>query len=144
MADLKGRRIALLATDGVEQVELTEPAEALRNAGARVDVISPKAGTIQGMNHDERGDSLGVDVVLKDAAQAIDYDGLLLPGGVANPDTLRTSREAVKFVEAFVAADKPIAAICSRTLDAHQRRRGQGKAHDFMAFAAAGPDQCRR
>jgi protease I len=112
MADLKGRRIALLATDGVEQVELTEPAEALRNAGARVDVISPKAGTIQGMNHDERGDSLGVDVVLKDAAQAIDYDGLLLPGGVANPDTLRTSREAVKSVEAFVAADKPIAAIC--------------------------------
>jgi protease I len=112
MADLKGRRIALLATDGVEQVELTEPAEALRNAGARVDVISPKAGTIQGMNHDEHGDSLGVDVVLKDAAQAIDYDGLLLPGGVANPDTLRTSRAAVKFVEAFVAADKPIAAIC--------------------------------
>ena len=64
------------------------------------------------MNHDERGDSLAVDVVLKDAAQAIDYDGLLLPGGIANPDTLRTSREAVKFVEAFVAADKPIAAIC--------------------------------
>ena len=101
----------MLATDGVEQVELTEPAKALRDAGARVDVISPKAGKIQGMNHDERGDSIAVDVVLKDA-QANDYDALVLPGGVANPDKLRIEREAVKFVEAFVAADKPIAAIC--------------------------------
>ena len=111
MVDIKGRRIAMLATDGVEQVELTEPAKALRDAGARVDVISPKAGKIQGMNHDERGDSIAVDVVLKDA-QANDYDALVLPGGVANPDKLRIEREAVKFVEAFVAADKPIAAIC--------------------------------
>ena len=111
MVDIKGRRIAMLATDGVEQVELTEPAKALRDAGARVDVISPKAGKIQGMNHDERGDSIAVDVVLKDA-QASDYDALVLPGGVANPDKLRIEREAVKFVEAFVAADKPIASIC--------------------------------
>ena len=111
MPSIKGRRIAVLATDGVEQVELTEPARALRDAGAHVDVVSPKAGAIQGMNHDKPADSISVDVVLQDA-RASDYDALLLPGGVANPDTLRTVRDAVKFVEAFVAADKPIAAIC--------------------------------
>jgi protease I len=111
MPNIQGRRIAMLATDGVEQVELTEPARALRDAGAQVDVVSLKPGNIQGMNHDKPADSIPVDVVLEDA-QASDYDALVLPGGVANPDTLRTSREAVKFVEAFVAADKPIAAIC--------------------------------
>jgi len=111
MPNIKGRRIAVLATDGVEQVELTEPARALRDAGAQVDVVSPKPGKIQGMNHDKPADSIAVDVVLEDA-QASDYDALVLPGGVANPDALRTSRAAVKFVEAFVAADKPIAAIC--------------------------------
>ena len=111
MADIKGRRIAVLATDGVEQVELIEPARALRDAGARVDVISLKAGVIQGMNHDQPGDSIPVDFALKDA-RADQYDALLLPGGVANPDKLRAVLEAVKFVGAFVAADKPIAAIC--------------------------------
>jgi protease I len=111
MADIRGRRIAVLATDGVEQVELTEPAKALRDAGARVDVVSPKSGSIQGMNHDKPGDMIPVDFALKDA-EAQNYDALLLPGGVANPDKLRTVLEAVKFVGAFVAADKPIAAIC--------------------------------
>jgi protease I len=111
MPDLKSRRIAVLATDGVEQVELTEPAKALRMAGARVDIISPKPGSIQGMNHDERADAIPVDVELKNARPE-EFDALLLPGGVANPDKLRTILEAVKFVEAFVAADKPIAAIC--------------------------------
>ncbi len=111
MADIKGRRVAVLATDGVEQVELTEPVRALRDAGAKVDVVSPKNGTIQGMNHHERGDRLTVDVALKDA-RAEQYDALLLPGGVANPDTLRTIPEAVRFVSGFVTADKPIAAIC--------------------------------
>jgi protease I len=111
MADLRNQRIAVLATDGVEQVELIEPAKALRKAGARVDVVSPKAGSIQGMNHDERGDAIPVDIVLKDARPE-EFDALLLPGGVANPDKLRATLEAVRFVEAFVAADKPIAAIC--------------------------------
>jgi protease I len=111
MPDLKGHRIAVLATDGVEQVELTEPTKALRMAGARVDIISPKAGAIQGMNQDERADAIPVDIELKDA-RAEEFDGLVLPGGVANPDKLRIVLEAVKFVEAFVAADKPIAAIC--------------------------------
>ena len=84
---------------------------ALRDAGARVDVVLPTAGAIQGMKHDQPGDSIPVGVVLRDA-QASEYDALLLPGDVANPDKLRTSLDAVKFVEAFVAADKPIAAIC--------------------------------
>lgn len=109
--NLKGLRIAVLATDGVEQIELTEPARALREAGAEVDIVSPKSGTIQGMNHDERGGMIQVDVELKDA-RSEEFDALLLPGGVANPDKLRTILEAVKFVGAFVAADKPIAAIC--------------------------------
>jgi protease I len=111
MANIKGRKIAVLATDGVEQVELTGPVEALRSAGAQVDVVSPEEGTIQGMNHHDRGDRLAVDVNLKDA-RADQYDGLLLPGGVANPDTLRTIPEAIRFVGTFVSAKKPIAAIC--------------------------------
>jgi protease I len=111
MASVKGRRIAVLATDGVEQVELTKPVEALRAAGAKVDVVSPKADAIQGMNHHDRGDKLPVDVNLKDA-RAEHYDGLVLPGGVANPDTLRIIPEAVRFVGAFVDGRKPIAAIC--------------------------------
>jgi protease I len=111
MPDIKGRRIAILATDGVEEVELTKPAEALRNAGAEVEVVSPKQGEIQGMNHDKPGDTITVDIDLRDA-RPDDYDALLLPGGVANPDTLRTIPEAVRFVQGFLEADKPIAAIC--------------------------------
>jgi protease I len=111
MPDITGRRIAVLATDGVEQVELTEPVKALREAGAKVDVVSPKVGDIQGMNHDAKGDRLKVDVSLK-TANADSYDALVLPGGVANPDTLRTIPEAVSFVKSFVGAHKPIAAIC--------------------------------
>jgi protease I len=111
MADLNGRRVAVLATDGVEQIELTEPVKALRAAGAQVDVVSPKRGDIQGMRHDERGDRIPVDIELREARPG-QFDALLLPGGVANPDQLRIVLEAVKFVEAFVASDKPIAAIC--------------------------------
>jgi protease I len=111
MADITGRRIAVLATDGFEQVELTEPAKALRSAGARVDIIAPKGGKIQGMNHHDKGDSISVDLALADADPA-DYDALLLPGGVVNPDSLRVEEAAVTFVQAFVKADKPIAAIC--------------------------------
>jgi protease I len=108
---LNGRKIAILATDGVEQVELTGPQTALREAGAEVVVVSPKAGTIQGMNHDQKGDSLTVDRTLADASPDA-FDGLLLPGGVANPDYLRVDPAAVAFVKAFVSAGKPIAAIC--------------------------------
>ena len=101
MVEIKGRRVAVLATDGVEQVELTWPVQALRESGATVDVVSPAKGTIQGMNHHDAGDRLTVDVALQDA-RAEEYDALMLPGGVVNPDTLRTIPEAVSFVRAFV------------------------------------------
>ena len=108
---LNGRTIAMLATDGVEQVELTGPQQALRDAGARVVVVSPKTGNIQGMNKAEKGDSIKVDQGLADAMGAT-FDGLVLPGGVANPDTLRTDQQAVAFVQKFVQSGKPVAAIC--------------------------------
>jgi protease I len=108
---LKGTRVAILATDGVEQAELVEPRKALDDAGAITHLISPKDGTIQAMNHDEKGDKLEVDRVLGDAKPS-EYDALLLPGGVANPDRLRTDPRAVQFVKEFMLADKPVAAIC--------------------------------
>ena len=108
---LQGRKIAMLATDGVEQVELESPRKALEEAGATVHLISPKAGRIQGMKHMDKGDELEVDVVLSDA-NADDYDGLVLPGGAVNPDTLRQDAAAVKFVRDFFEMDKPVAAIC--------------------------------
>jgi protease I len=113
MADqrLDGLRVAVLATDGFEQSELEKPVEALKAAGARVEVIAPKSGMIQGMEHHEKGRSAPVDREL-DAAKAGDYDALVLPGGVANPDTLRTLPKAVAFVRSFVDRQKPIAAIC--------------------------------
>jgi len=108
---LNGRRVAILATDGVEQVELVEPRKALDGAGAITEIVSPAAGSIQGMNHDEKADRLTVDRVLADV-HAGDYDDLLLPGGVANPDALRMDQAAVQFVREFMLADKPVAAIC--------------------------------
>jgi protease I len=108
---LTGKKVAILATDGVEQVELFEPQKALLAAGAKVDVISLKGGTIQGMNHDDKGDQIPVDKVLADVSPA-DYDALMLPGGVANPDRLRLERRAVNFVRDFFERDKPVAAIC--------------------------------
>ena len=108
---LVGRSVAVLATDGFEQSELEAPVKALKDAGATVDVISLKPGQIQGMEHDEKGRTVAVDRVLS-GAKAADYDALVLPGGVANPDTLRTAPEAVAFVKSFADAKKPIAAIC--------------------------------
>ena len=108
---LKGNKVAILATDGVEQVELVEPRKALDAAGAVTHLISPKPGTIQAVNHDEKGDELPVDRPLSEV-RASDYDALLLPGGVKNPDTLRMDQQAVQFVREFMLAEKPVAAIC--------------------------------
>lgn len=108
---LSGKRIAILATDGVEQVELLKPRQALMEAGARVDVIAPKQGQIQGWNHDRRGDQIAVDRSL-DQANPDEYDALELPGGVQNPDFLRMNPNAVAFVKRFFDANKPVAAIC--------------------------------
>jgi protease I len=103
--------VAILATDGVEQVELTEPRSALDDAGAITMLIAPKAGTIKAWQKDKWGDELEVDLSL-DQAQASDFDALMLPGGVMNPDTLRQDKRAVQLVRDFFMAGKPIAAIC--------------------------------
>ena len=108
---LAGRCVAVLATDGVEQVELTAPVEALRAVGAEVVVVSPKGGTIQAFEHLDKGIEIPVDRELG-AASAQDFDALVLPGGVANPDALRTDERAVQLVRDFLEADKPVAAIC--------------------------------
>jgi protease I len=110
-SQLKGRTVAFLATDGVEEVELTAPWNALKQAGADVKLISDKPGEIQAMNHDEKGDKFPVDAEASNVS-AHDFDALVLPGGVANPDRLRTNADAVNFVREFMEADKPVAAIC--------------------------------
>lgn len=111
MGKLDGKKIAFLATDGVEQVELTSPWEALKDEGADVELVSLEDGEIQGFEHLDHGDRFPVDKKVADA-DASDYDGLVLPGGVANPDFLRGDENAVAFVKAFAEAGKPIGAIC--------------------------------
>jgi len=108
---LRGKRVAILATDGVEQIELTEPRKALDAAGARTVVVSPKSGSIKGWDHDHWGETIPVDQSLDDA-RADQFDALMLPGGVMNPDRLRRNERAVQFVRSFFDAGKPVAAIC--------------------------------
>ncbi len=108
---LLNKRIAAVVDDGFEQVELTKPKQALEEEGAIVDIISPRSGSVKGWQHTDWGDKLDVDLPLADA-NADDYDALLLPGGVMNPDRLRMNPDAVRFVKAFVDSGKPIAAIC--------------------------------
>ncbi len=108
---LKGRKVAFLATDGVEQIELTEPWNALRAAEADLFLVADKDGEIQGVNHGEKGDKFPVSKLV-DQVTASDFDALVLPGGVRSPDKLRTNPKAVEFVRGFMEADKPVAAIC--------------------------------
>src|ERR1043165_3345973 len=108
--ELKGKRVAILVADGFEQVEMTGPREALKQAGATTDLVSPVDGKVQAAQHADKGDIFSVDVPLT-SADANDYDALVLPGGVMNPDTLRINKNAVSFIKSFVDAGKPIAAI---------------------------------
>jgi protease I len=108
---LSGKKVAVLATDGFEQSELQKPVAALQEAGATVEVVSPKAGKIQGYQHHDKGATVRVDRELAQA-KAEDYDSIVLPGGVMNPDALRLEPKAIAFVRAFAKAGKPIAAIC--------------------------------
>jgi protease I len=108
---LEGKRVAFLATDGVEQVELTEPWKAVEQEGGTPELVSLESGEIQGFEHLDKGHTFEVDTTAADA-NAGDYDGLVLPGGVANPDFLRADQAAVSFVRAFFEAGKPVAAIC--------------------------------
>jgi protease I len=109
--DLSGKRVAILVADGFEQVELDQPRQALDQAGAKTQVVSPANGQAKGVNHDKPAAGVKVDVPLS-GAKADDYDALLLPGGVMNPDTLRQEKKAIEFVRAFFDAGKPVAAIC--------------------------------
>jgi len=108
---LHGRKIAIMVENGFEQVELTEPKKGLEVAGAKTEIVSPQKQKVKGWNHTEWGDEFHVDVPLEKADPS-GYDGLLLPGGVLNPDKLRRNQLALKFVRAFWDAGKPIAAIC--------------------------------
>ena len=110
-AELKGKRVAFLATDGVEQSEMTDPWKAIKGAGGTPDLISITPGKIQGVRHGDKADTFNVDVVVNQA-NASDYDALVLPGGVANPDKLRTNPQAVAFVRAFFEQGKPVGPIC--------------------------------
>jgi len=109
--NLKGKKIAILATDGFEQSELEQPREALEDAGAETHIVSPESHRITGWDKDKFGDTFAVDVELSNADPG-DYDALLLPGGVMNPDKLRLIPEAIEFVQAFFDEHKPVAAIC--------------------------------
>jgi protease I len=111
MARLEGLRVAILAAEGFEQAELLEPRKALDQAGAKTSVVSPAKGEVQGWKHFDKGEKVRVDVPLE-KANADDFDALMLPGGVANPDQLRTLPQAVEFVREFFEAGKPVAAIC--------------------------------
>jgi len=108
---LNGKRVAILVADGFEQVELIEPRKALEAAGAQTAIVSPAEGKVKGWNMKDWGEQLPVDVPLN-SAKADEYDALLLPGGVMNPDKLRINPKAVQFVKAFFDAGKPVAAIC--------------------------------
>jgi protease I len=111
MAELTGMKVAILVADGFEQVELTEPKKALDDAGAETSIVSPAQGEVQGWKHFDKADKFKVDVPLEQA-DAATFDALLLPGGLANPDQLRTLPKAVQFVRKFFDAGKPVASIC--------------------------------
>lgn len=108
---LSGKKVAILAADGFEEVELTKPRAALEEAGATIAVVSLKSGKIQGMNHADKGDTVPVDLTLNEAKPE-DFDALMIPGGLMNPDSLRSSEEALEFVRHFFREGKPVAAIC--------------------------------
>ena len=111
MTNLNGLRVAVLVAEGFEQSEMVEPKKALENAGARPVIVSPANGEVQGWHHFDKADKFNVDVPL-DSAKPEDFDALLLPGGVANPDQLRMKPKAVEFVKSFMTSRKPVAVIC--------------------------------
>jgi protease I len=111
LGPLSGKKVAILVADGFEQVEMTKPREALHEAGAETKIVSPSSGKIQGMNHADKGDKFDVDIELKDA-RPDEFDALMIPGGLMNPDQLRSTQEAIDFTRHFFENGKPVAAIC--------------------------------
>ena len=144
MADktLKGLTVAILVTDGFEQVELIEPRKALDQAGAETRVVSPKAKRVRGWKFTDWGDEVGVDAPL-DQAKPEDFDALLLPGGVMSPDSLRLLPKAVAFAKAFFEAGKPVAAICHGPWTVIRGRRGARPADDLLAVPPNGFEERR-
>src|SRR5437588_9701157 len=135
MADrLKGLKVAILVADGFEQVELTGPKSALENAGATTQIVSPAKGKVQGWNHDDEADQFEVDIAL-DEARSIDYDALVLPGGVRNPDILRTIPRAVEFVKGFFDFGKPVAAICHGPWMLDRKSTRLNSSHTVISYA---------
>jgi protease I len=136
---LQGKRIAILvANEGVEQVELTSPLAAVREAGAEVELLAPEGDEIQAFNHLDKGETFAPDKAVGEADPA-DYDGLVLPGGVANPDQLRTDTDAVQFVRSFFEAGKPVGVICHgpwTLINADQGLVSSRKPDDLGAFNA--------
>src|SRR5690348_16983619 len=108
---LEGKKVAILVTDGFEQVEMTKPRQALDYAGAETKIVSLKSGQIQGMHHLDKGDKFDVDLTV-DKARPDEFDALMIPGGLYNPDALRLNEDALNFVRSFFATKKPVAAIC--------------------------------
>jgi protease I len=108
---LNGKKVAILVADGFEQVEMTKPRQALEDAGAETKIVSLKSGKIQGMNHMEKGDKFEVDLTLDDARPE-EFDALMIPGGLFNPDAVRSNEEALEFARHFFSEGKPVAAIC--------------------------------
>ena len=108
---LAGKKVAILVTDGFEQVEMTKPRQALEEAGAEAKIVSPRSGKIQGMNHADKGDKFDVDLTLDDARPE-EFDALMIPGGLMNPDELRANADALEFVRHFFSEGKPAAVIC--------------------------------
>jgi protease I len=108
---LEGKKVAILVADGFEQVEMTKPREALTEAGAETKIVSLKSGPIQGMHHADKGDKFEVDLTVKDARPE-EFDALMIPGGLMNPDALRSTEEALDFTRHFFEESKPVAAIC--------------------------------
>lgn len=141
--NLIGLKVAVLVDDGFEQIELLEPRKALDQAGADTSIVSPKNDRVRGWNFTEWGDELSVDVAL-DRARPQDFDALLLPGGVINPDALRIQPKAIDFIKAFFDAGKPVASDLPRPLDHHRGRRGAREADRLVAVAQDRSQERRR
>ena len=141
--NLEGLNVAILVTDGFEQVELTEPRKALDEAGATTKIVSPKRDRVRAWYFTEWSVEFPVDVTL-DQTKPEDFDALMLPGGVINPNSLRIQPKAVAFAKAFFDAGKPVAAICHGPVDGHRDRRSARPPHDLMALAQKRPEECRR
>jgi len=134
---LDGKKVAILVADGFEQVEMTKPREALDEAGAQTKIVSLKPGKIQGMNHADKGDEFNVDLTV-DQARPEQFDALLIPGGLLNPDAMRTNERAQNFARHFFRESKPVGGHLSRPAAVNQRGSCSRKENDFLAGNSGG------